>query len=48
MSELRPGWHRKEDERLDDSIEAFFYVVVPFGVIVLAIALLGFPIGWFL
>lgn len=40
--------YRSDDERLDDSIEAFLYVVLPFGVILFAIALLGFPIGWIL
>lgn len=43
MKELK---YRSDDERLDDSIEAFLYVVLPFGVILFAIALLGFPIGW--
>lgn len=45
MKELK---NRTDDERLDDSIEAFLYVVVPFAVIIFAIAMLGFPIGWIL
>ena len=45
MKELK---NRTDDERLDDNIEAFLYVVLPFGVIIFAIAMLGFPIGWIL
>lgn len=40
--------NRTDDERLDDSIEAFLYVVLPFGVILFVVVSLGFPIGWIL
>lgn len=45
----RHGRHRApESERLDDSIEAFLFVVLPFGAVIFALVLVGFPIGWIL